>query len=158
MEVQRLSKKSYNTGMKLSLEQKRKIVDYFRRRPEIAGAYLYGSQIEDAGPLSDVDVAVIMTYKTSKDKYSDFQLEYINGVQSIVKVDLAADVKILNEDYALIYQAAVIGKGELIINNRPKDVRAFAHRIGMLYPDFYPVLQNYYSQMNQRLEEGTYAA
>lgn len=144
--------------MKLSLEQKRKIVDYFRRRTEVAGVYLYGSQTGDAGPLSDVDVAVIMTHKTPKDKYLDFQLEYINGVQSIVKVDLAADVKILNEDYALIYQTAVIGKGELIVNNRPKEVEAFVHRVGMLYPDFYPVLQNYYFQMNQRLEEGTYAA
>lgn len=144
--------------MKLSLEQKRKIVDYFRRRPEAAGVYLYGSQAGgDAGPLSDVDVAVIIADETSKDKYLDFQLEYINQVQSILEVDLAADVKILNEDYALIYQAAVIGKGELIVNNRPKEVDAFAHRIGMLYPDFYPVLSNYYSKMYQRLEEGTYA-
>lgn len=145
--------------MKLSLEQKQKIVDYFRRRPETAGVYLYGSQTgDDAGPLSDVDVAVLLTEKIAKDKYLDCQLEYIGEIQSIVKVDLAADVKILNEDYALIYQTAVIGKGELIVNNRPKETEAFAHRIGMLYPDFYPVLVNYYSKMYQRLEAGTYAS
>lgn len=146
--------------MKLSLEQKRKIVDYFSQRPEVAGGYLYGSQIGDnAGSLSDVDVAVIMTGGVAKDKYLDFQLEYINEIQSILKVDLTADVKILNdEDYALIYQASVINQGELIVNNRPKEVAGFVHRIGMLYPDFYPVLKNYYSKMYQRLENGTYAA
>lgn len=144
--------------MKLSLGQKRKIADYFSRRPEVAGAYLYGSQTGEAGPLSDVDVAVIMTEETPKTKYLDFQLEYIGEIESIVKVDLAADVKILNEDYALIYQAAVIDKGELIVNNRPEQVEAFTHRIGMLYPDFYPALTNYYSKMHQRLAEGTYAA
>ena len=145
--------------MKLSLEQKRKIVDYFSRRPEAAGVYLYGSQTgRGAGPLSDVDVAVIISGETAKDRYLDFQLEYINKMQSILKVDLAADVKILNEDYALIYQASVINQGELIVNNRPKEVDQFVHRVGMLYPDFYPVLRNYYSKMYQRLEEGTYAA
>lgn len=145
--------------MKLSLGQKRKIVDYFRQRPEAAGVYLYGSQVGgDAAPQSDVDLAVIMTDETAKDRYLDFQLEYIGNIQSILKVDLAADVKILNEDYALIYQASVINQGELIVNNRPKEVEGFVHRVGMLYPDFYPVLQNYYYQMNQRLEEGTYAA
>ena len=143
--------------MKLSLEQKQKIVDYFRRRPEAAGVYLYGSQAgSGAGPLSDVDVAVIISGETAKDKYLDFQLEYINEVESILKVDLAADVKILNEDYALIYQASVINRGELVVNNRPKEVDRFVHRVGMLYPDFYPVLKNYYSKMYQRLENGTY--
>lgn len=125
----------------------------------MAGVYLYGSQAGgNAGPMSDVDVAVLMAEEITKDKFLDFQLEYINEVQSILKVDLAADVKILNEDYALIYQASVINQGELVVNNRPKEVAGFVHRIGMLYPDFYPVLSNYYSKMYQRLEEGTYAA
>lgn len=145
--------------MKLSLEQKRKIVDYFRRRPEVAGVYVYGSQTGgDAGPLSDVDIAVIISGETPKGRYLDFQLEYINEIQPILQIDLAADVKILNENYALIYQASVINQGELVVNNRPKEVERFVNRVGMLYPDFYPVLQNYYFQMNQRLEEGTYAA
>lgn len=29
------------------------------------------------------------------------------------------------------------------------EVEAFIHRVGMLYPDFYPVLKNYYSNMYQ---------
>jgi len=111
-----------------------------------------------AGTLSDVDVAIIMAGETAKDRYLDFQLEYISEIQSILKVDLAADVKILNQDYALIYQASVINQGELAVNNQPKEVEQFVHRVGMLYPDFYPVLQNYYYQMHQRLEGRTYAA
>lgn len=145
--------------MKLSLDQKLKIVGYFKRRTEVAGAYLYGSQIIDmAGALSDVDVAVILSSVVVKEDYLDLQLEYINEIQSILQVDLAADVKILNGDNALIYQASVINQGELVVNNRPGEVERFIHRVGMLYPDFYPVLQNYYFQMNQRLEKGIYAA
>lgn len=145
--------------MRLDSSQKQAIVDFFNRRPEVAGVYLYGSQAGDnAGPLSDVDIAVLMTDKTTDESYFDFQLEYINQVEAILKVDLAADVKILNYDYALIYKASVINQGKLVVNNRPKEVEKFTHRIGMLYPDFYPVLQNYYSKMYQRLEAGTYAA
>lgn len=145
--------------MKLNLDQKLKIVGYFKRRTEVAGVYLYGSQIIDmAGALSDVDVAVILSSEAVKDGYLDLQLEYISEIQSILKDDLAADVKIINGDNALIYQASVINQGELVVNNQPREVERFVHRVGMLYPDFYPVLQNYYFQMNQRLEKGTYAA
>ncbi|MBI5356937.1 nucleotidyltransferase domain-containing protein [Candidatus Collierbacteria bacterium] len=145
--------------MKLNLGQKQKIVDYFKRQPKVSGVYLYGSQAEDkAGPLSDIDVAVLMSNKVAKDDYPDLQLKFISGIQSIVNVDLAADVKILNEDYALLYQASVINQGELVVNNQPKEVERFVHRVGMLFPDFYPVLQRYYFQMNQRLEKGIYAA
>ena len=145
--------------MRLHAQQKQKIIDYFHSRLEVAGVYLYGSQARDkAGPLSDVDIAVLMSSKTDKDNYFDFQLEYISKVQSILNVDLAADVKILNGNQALAYQASVISEGELIVKNRPAEVESFTHRIAMLYPDFYPVLQNYYSQMNQRLTGDAYAA
>lgn len=144
--------------MTLDTQQRQKIVDYFRRRPEVAGVYLYGSQQRrNPGPLSDVDIAVLMGNEVAKEDVLDFQLDYINEIQSILKVDLAADVKILSKDDALIYHASVINNGTLIVNNRPEIVDQFVHKIGMLYPDFYPVLQKYYSEMNQRLEEGTYA-
>lgn len=145
--------------MTLNTQQKQKIVDYFRHRPEVAGVYLYGSQARGkAGLLSDVDIAVLMGSDVAKEDVLDFQLEYINEIRSILKVDLAADVKILSKDDALIYQASVINNGTLIVNNHPEGVDQFVHKVGMLYPDFYPVLQDYYSKMNQRLEEGTYAA
>ena len=89
--------------MKLSLKQKQQIIAYFRLQPEVAGVYLYGSQVTGgAGNLSDVDLAVLLR-KTIESK-------------------------------------------------------RFVNRVGMLYPDFYPVLQNYYQKMQERLEKGTYAA
>lgn len=144
--------------MKLSFKQKQKIVDYFRERPEVMGVYLYGSQTTNmAGPLSDVDIAVVLS-AADKDKYFDFQLKYINEIQSILEIDLAADVKILSGEQPLIYLREVICDGELIVVNNPQEIKRFSDRVAMLYPDFYPVLQNYYSQMQKRLREGTYAA
>ncbi len=144
--------------MKLSLKQKQQIIAYFRLQPEVAGVYLYGSQVTGgAGNLSDVDLAVLLR-KTIESKSFDLQLEYIGAVQDIVQEDLAADVKILDDEQALIYRANVINGGKLIVNNRPEEIREFVNRVGMLYPDFYPVLQNYYQKMQERLEKGTYAA
>lgn len=144
--------------MKLSLKQKQQIIGYFRLQPEVAGVYLYGSQVDNAaGNLSDVDLAVLLTGKTGNKNF-DRQLKYINAVQDIVNEDLAADVKILDDEQALIYQVGVINKGQLIVNNRPEEVREFVNRVGLLFPDFYPVLQNYYQKMHERLEKGTYAA
>lgn len=145
--------------MKLNLKQRQEVIDYFHERPEAAGVYLYGSQNTDmAGPLSDVDIAVLMSSKTPKSDYLDFQLEYINEVQSILKIDLAADVKILSGEQPLIYLREIICDGELIVVNSPEEIKRFSDRVAMLYPDFYPVLQHYYSQMQKRLQEGTYAA
>ena len=144
--------------MKLSPKQKQQIIAYFRLQPEVAGVYLYGSQVTGgAGSLSDVDLAVLLS-KTTESKSFDRQLEYIGAVQEIVREDLAADVKILDDEQALIYRVDVINKGKLIVNNRPKEVSEFVNRVGLLYPDFYPVLQNYYQKMHERLENGTYAA
>lgn len=148
----------YNEIMKLTSSQKRLIIDYFRIRPEVAGVYLYGSQAKDtAGDLSDVDLAVLLTRKTKNTNF-DLQLTYIDAIQAIVKEDLAVDVKILDHDQALIFQAEIINHGQLIVNNRSEEVRDFVSRVSLLYPDFYPVLQNYYNKMHERLEKGAYAA
>ena len=144
--------------MKLTPKQKQQIIDYFRMQPEVAGVYLYGSQVTGgAGNLSDIDLAVLLS-KTTGSKSFDRQLEYIGAVQEIVREDLAADVKILDREQALIFQFEVIKRGQLIVNNQPEAVREFVRRISLLYPDFYPVLQNYYQKMHDRLEKGTYAA
>lgn len=146
----------YNLIMKLTLIQKKQIAAFFRNRPEVAGVYLYGSQAKQtAGNLSDIDLGVILTQKTKTD-YLDLQLEYIGAVSEIVTEDLAADIKILDKNQPLIYQAEVINHGQLIVNNRPDEVKEFIRRVSLLYPDFYPVLQHYFAQMNERLEKGTY--
>lgn len=143
--------------MKLLGIQKNQIVEYFRGRLEVAGVYLYGSQAKNtAGVLSDVDLAVLLTGKTKNENF-DLQLEYINAIQEIVPEDLAADVKILDKEQALIYQASVINNGQLLVNNRPEEVREFVNRVSLLYPDFYPVLVNYFNKMHQRLKSGNYA-
>jgi predicted nucleotidyltransferase len=144
--------------MKLALKQKQQIIDYSRLRPEVAGVYLYGSQVTGgAGSLSDVDLAVLLRPQAETNSL-DRQLEYIGAVQEIIREDLAADVKILDLEQALIFQFEVIKQGQLIVNNRPVEVREFVHRVSLLYPDFYPVLQNYYQKMHDRLEKGAYAA
>ena len=149
----------YNQAMKLIDKQKRQIRDYFRSRPEVAAVYVYGSQVSGrAGPLSDVDLGVLLKKQVRQDESGDLQLEYIGAVQDIIKIDLAADVKLLNQDDSLAYLAEVLGKGELLVVNDKAGQEEFAHRVAMLYPDFYPVLQQYYAVMEQRIMEGTYAA
>lgn len=145
--------------MKLTDKQKHQISDYFRGCPEVAVVYLYGSQVQGrAGELSDVDLGVLLKRGVDRNKNLDLQLEYIGAVQNVVKVDLAADVKLLEERDGLAYLARVVNEGEVLVVNDAQEHQEFVHRVAMLYPDFYPVLQHYLATMDRRIKEGTYAA
>lgn len=145
--------------MKLTAIQKNKIKKYFRKRPEVVAVYLYGSQVSGrAGQLSDVDLGVLLLDKVSKNRAFELQLKYIGVVEKILQSDLKADVKILREDQALNYLNFVVNEGELLVCNNNINQDEFRFKVSQQYLDFYPVLDDYYQQMNQRIEEGIYAS
>lgn len=157
-EVNFTLKIGYNQDMRLSAEQKNQIRDYFTGRPEVAAVYLYGSQTSGrAGALSDVDLGMLLKRRVDRNKKLDLQLEYISAVQSVLRVDLAADVKLLEEEDGLAYLARVVNEGEVLVVNDVQEHQEFVHRVAMLYPDFYPALQHYFAVMEERIKEGTYA-
>lgn len=74
-------------------------------------AYLFGSQAEGkAGPLSDVDIAVLLGPQLPKERWSDVQLDLINDLMGLFHRD-EIDVVILNRATPLFaYQVVRFGR------------------------------------------------
>jgi predicted nucleotidyltransferase len=70
-------------------------------------AYLFGSQAtSQAGPLSDVDIAVLLGPEVARDQWFDIQLELISELTSLFQRD-DIDVVILNQATPLLADRVV---------------------------------------------------
>lgn len=120
--------------------------------PDVLVAYLFGSHARDsAGPLSDVDVAVLL------DERSDHfrrRIE-ITGAVAEVTGDGNADVIVLNATpVALGYR--VLRDGNLILSRDERArVRFFVHTVGR-YLDMAPMRRVLSDGTRHRLAEGRF--
>jgi len=81
-------------------------------------AYLFGSQAErKAGPLSDVDIAVLLRPQVTREQWFQMQLDLTNELMNLFHRN-EVDVVVLNEATPLLaYQ--VVRYGQLIYEARP---------------------------------------
>lgn len=120
------------------------------RRPEVLVAYLFGSTTRgSAGPLSDVDVAVLVR----EDRF-DLQLDLIGDLTAALGSD-RVDVVVLNHaPPALGYR--VLRDGRLLLS---RDERArIEHRVRTIdrYLDMEPLLRRFQEGVRHRIEEGRF--
>jgi uncharacterized protein len=136
---------------------------FFSDRPEIAAAYLFGSAAGDRfGPLSDVDVAVLVRGGPEGPVRS-------GGSRSTarlgeVEVDLAGrlpalaggrrvDVVVLNQAPVHLAFAAV---HEGILLHGQADPQRVLYEVDLLrrYTDYRPVIREYQTALRKRIENG----
>ena len=128
--------------------------DVLRDDKDIALAYLFGSRASGrAGPLSDVDVAVLLHREFPPDKHSEKQIELINKLMSGLKTN-EIDVVILNRA-PLSLQNNVIREGKPILGKSGAKT-AYENRVFCLYLDFKHVLDEYGDQLFGRIKEGKF--
>lgn len=91
-----------------------KISEVFRKHPEVAVAYLFGSYARgEEGPLSDVDIAYLFDPKAFKSHdYLDLDLQIDVELSETLHTD-EVDCKLLNRA-PLEFQYEVITQGQLI--------------------------------------------
>jgi predicted nucleotidyltransferase len=84
--------------------------NFFAKEPDVILGYLFGSQVEmKAGPLSDVDIAVLLSDEVKQTKYPDKVAYLTERLISLLGTDLV-DVVILNSaDPLLLFEAVVRG-------------------------------------------------
>jgi len=76
-------------------------------------AYLFGSRAKGiVGPLSDLDIAVLLDGRLNKQERFDLKLKLINGISSILKTD-KLDVVVMNEA-TLLLNYNIIKEGKVI--------------------------------------------
>ena len=85
--------------------------EIFERR-DVVLAYLFGSQVQGtAGPLSDIDVAVLLLPEVPRKRWTEIQTKLICELMSIFHRNNDVDVVILNRAPALLaYEVAKHGK------------------------------------------------
>lgn len=90
------------------------LIKIFGQDKDIAAVYLFGSYATGGiGPLSDVDLAVLLVKEFQQDKYFGRKLDVISKASSALRTD-ELDVVVLNEA-PVDLRYSVISKGILLV-------------------------------------------
>lgn len=114
----------------LTDEQKQIIADILKTQPDVAAAYLFGSQqTGNANAKSDIDVGVVL-----KDTGANLkrELELETRISKVIGQD--TDVRILSFDQSPVFlmQAA---QGDLLVGHDRSERVAFEIELSKLYDD-----------------------
>ena len=126
---------------------------YFHERGDVLLAYLYGSYARGtAGPLSDVDVAVLLAGEPDARERFQARLGVTGAVMEILQRD-DVDVAVLNEaPPALAFR--VLRDGVLLYSHSDAIRRDYVARITIEYLDFQPCLALYERAVLERARRG----
>ncbi len=125
----------------------------FTAEPHVVVAYLFGSYARDqAGPLSDVDIAVLVDEGVAEADYLDERLRLMGAVTDALEFD-DVDVVVLNQaPLALAYRVLRDG---VVLACRDRDRRVqYTARIVSLYLDFKPVIERFERAIIERARRG----
>jgi predicted nucleotidyltransferase len=130
----------------------RRLRERLEREPDVLVAYLYGSQARGrAGPLSDVDVAILL--REDGDLFQR-RLDLIGAVSEVTGSD-AADVVLLNEiPVALGYR--VLRDGKVLVSRDERARIGYFVRTVDRYLDMAPMRRALDEGMRHRLAEGRF--
>lgn len=126
-----------------------------RHYPEISAAYLFGSAAKQrSGPLSDVDLALLLVPETSHSHALSLICDVASDVQELFQKE--GDVKILNHlrlhDLPFLYE--VLSTGKLVFERDRQHHRSFVADAIMAYLDFQPVYERMLKNYRIHLHHG----
>ncbi len=132
-----------------------RLEDYFAGQSQVLVAYVYGSQATgQAGPLSDLDIAVLLAGEPSEAECFDARLEFVGGLMSLLHTN-DVDVAILNQ-VPLVLRYQVVRTGQVIFCRDRQAMIEFRVRTLNEYFDFKPLLDDYRRIFFKRILEGTW--
>jgi hypothetical protein len=122
------------------------------RRDALVCAYLFGSVARgDAGPLSDVDLALLFESGVDSDRRINLAAALASSVQELAGPGV--DITILNDaPPALAHR--VLREGRLLLTRDERGRVAFETKVIREYLDFQPVLASYDRELLKRAREG----
>ncbi len=129
------------------------LIDYFAALDGVQLAVLYGSHARgQAGPLSDIDVALLLDRTFDPAHYFDLRLEVIGGLMHMLNTN-EVDVVILNEvSLALRYRA--VRDGVLLFYRDHSQLIEFVMRAVNEYIDFKPIVERHERAILARARRG----
>lgn len=129
------------------------IQQYFATLADVIAVYLFGSYARGvAGPLSDVDIAVLLKGHPDEEYCLEVRLELIGGLTNRLHMD-EVDVVILNQaPPALCY--AVLRDGRLLFCRDSTALALFRLQSVNAYLDFKPLLERHGHAILEKARKG----
>ncbi len=134
-----------------------KIKEKLAADDRVAAIFLFGSFARgQAGPLSDVDIAVFLSPQVDSGDYLNIRLEMMGEAAALLESD-DIDLLILNEaspalaDHVARYGTRLLVKDEA-------SLPAFLERSLVLYLDFEPYAKAYDGELTERIRKGAFGA
>lgn len=120
---------------------------------DLVAIYVFGSYArEQAGPLSDVDVAVLLHASVATERYLDVRLQLIHDIANLLQRD-DVDVVVLNEaPIALGYR--VLRDGKLLFCGDRAALTVFKATTVTKYLDFQPIIERHERAIVERARQG----
>lgn len=117
-------------------------------------AFLFGSYARgQSGPLSDVDLAILLSPGVPSDQYLEYRLRYIAEASRVLN-DGRVDVVVLNTAPPLLSHEAI--KGRVLFERSPEERVEYIVRVQRIYLDLKPFYAIDHAYMEQRLKEGRF--
>ncbi|NLX91876.1 MAG: nucleotidyltransferase domain-containing protein [Firmicutes bacterium] len=132
-----------------------KLTAFLEKDTDILLGYLFGSQATDkAGPLSDVDIAVLLKSTSKKELFA----KRLVLLREFTKIFAANDI-----DLVILNEAPIALKYNILKNSKPLYIfdenlhfQLVQETISQ-YLDFKPVLEYHYKSLQKRIEDDQYA-
>jgi predicted nucleotidyltransferase len=126
------------------------LVAKFAEHPEIDLLYLYGSRAGGRiSPLSDVDLAVLLSPTVYRSAHLDIQLRMVGEAAKALRTD-EVDVQILN-GLPVQAQYAILKNNKVLFCRDESSRVDFEAEVISRYLDFEPFVEEHYRAMYQRI-------
>jgi len=136
-------------------ELEKTVVGQLNRYPQVRVAYLFGSQARgQAGPLSDVDVAVLLDENLTPAEAQDLQLRLMTDLADALGRD---DVDVIVLNYASLVLCHQVLKSGRILLCRDETARfRFTFKTNRDYLDAVPMYELHRAYQRRRIKEGKF--
>ena len=130
------------------------MIEFCKTQDDIIALYLFGSRAYGtAGPLSDIDIAILLKEGLEKETYGEKELFYLGKANEILHTDEVSFVLLNNAPLTGQYGVIIDSK---ILYSRDEDARlSFEERVIDEYMDFKPFLDEYDKEFLKQIKEGT---
>ncbi len=133
-----------------TIERIERLAEHLRRDGLVVAAYLFGSFARgNQGPLSDVDLALLLDPAAGREDLGRLTLEYVAEITRRLGTDEVSLV-VLN-DAPLTVRHEVVRTGRVLVDNDPQSRLSFEARTEDLYMDFEPMLAAYDDELLRKL-------
>ncbi len=131
--------------------------EYFSKQEELEIIYLFGSAAAGSmGPLSDVDIAILLKSEIPEERYTDLRLKIMGEIMSMLKF---GEVEVVPLNSApLLFQFRAIRDGKIIFSGSERSRIEYESKVLREYLDYKYFEEAYFEELTKDIKGGILSA